>query len=54
MPSIRKTINRKLTTAERKRHQVIREQVQADLQAIKARGRAAIGAISQRGRSTPR
>lgn len=42
MPRIRKTINRKLTATERKRHQAIRQEVSADIQAIKSRGRAAI------------
>lgn len=42
MPTIRKTINRKLTAAERKRHQAIRDEVSADMDAIKARGRVAI------------
>lgn len=42
MPTFRKTINRKLTAAERKRHQAIREDVLANMDAIKARGRAAI------------
>ncbi|MBL4699887.1 MAG: helix-turn-helix transcriptional regulator [Phycisphaeraceae bacterium] len=42
MPTIRKTINRKLTPAERKRHQAIRDEVQDDMQAIKSRGRVAV------------
>lgn len=44
MATIRKTVNRKLTAAERKRHQAIRKEVEADMQAIKARGRAAVQA----------
>ena len=42
MAKIRKRVDRRLTEVERARHQTIREQVERDKAAIRARGRSAI------------